>query len=209
MSKAKDVHEFIAMNRRALAENPECGNSHYNLAVGLLGIGEYEEAEKALFDAIENSPTLAEAYVQLGGLAMRRGDLQSCLEFNQRATRVKPGFSEGWGNIGFVHMQRGEIDEAIKALEKATRFNFRYVQAYATLANAYLMKDRVDDAIETNLKVLKLAPDFAVAHNNLTIAYLEKNDLGKAREHCKKAQELGYEVAPEILADIESAQTID
>ncbi len=25
----------------------------------------------------------------------------------------------------------------------------------------------------------------------------------------KKAQELGYEVAPEILADIESAQTID
>ena len=209
MPKAKDVHEFIAMNRRALAENPECGNSHYNLAIGLLGIGEFEEAEKELYEAIENSPTLAEAYVQLGGLAMRRGDLQSCLEFNQRATRVKPGFSEGWGNIGFVHMQRGEVDEAIKALEKATRFNFRYVQAYATLANAYLMKGRVDDAIATNFKVLELAPDFAVAHNNLAIAYLEKNEAAKAREHAQKAQELGYEVAPEILADIDAMQAAD
>ena len=101
-------------------------------------------------------------------------------------------------------MQRGEVDEAITALEKATHFNFRFIQAFATLANAYLAKGRIDDAIETNHKVLKLAPDFAVAHNNLAICYLEKSNLEKARLHCGKAIDLGYEVAPEIKREIEA-----
>ena len=204
MEKAKNVHEYIERQRRALASNPDCGTSHYNLAVALLGINQYEEAENELFAAIDCSPGLAEAYVQLGGLRLRQGDLESCLDFNRRAVRVKPGFSEGWGNIGFVHMQRGEVDEAITALEKATHFNFRFIQAFATLANAYLAKGRIDDAIETNHKVLKLAPDFAVAHNNLAICYLEKSDLEKARLHCGKAIDLGYEVAPEIQREIEA-----
>ena len=51
MTKATNADEFIAQQRQAIAQNPECGNSHYNLAVGLMGQQKYDEAEKALFDA--------------------------------------------------------------------------------------------------------------------------------------------------------------
>lgn len=203
-SRAKNADEYIARQRAALSANPACGTSHYNLAVALLGKQQYEEAEKELFEAIECSPSLAEAYVQLGGICLQRGDLDGCLSFNQRAVAVRPGFSEGYGNIGFVQMQKGNIDEAITALEKATRFNFRFVQALTTLANAYLMRKRVKDSIETNLKVLKLQPDFAVAHNNLAIAYLENGELQLAVQHADKAVALGYEVAPEILKELDA-----
>ena len=37
MEKAKNAEEFIAVQRSAIAQNPECGTSHYNLAVALLG----------------------------------------------------------------------------------------------------------------------------------------------------------------------------
>ena len=50
---------------------------------------------------------------------------------------------------------------------------------------------------------MKLAPDFAVAHNNLGIAYLEKGEKEQAKTHLLKAKELGYEVASEILTEIE------
>jgi tetratricopeptide (TPR) repeat protein len=73
-----------------------------------------------------------------------------------------------------------------------------------TLANAYLMKGRIEDCIETNKKALKLQPDFAPVHNNLTIAYLENKEYALAVEHCDKALELGYEVAPEILKEIDT-----
>jgi tetratricopeptide (TPR) repeat protein len=64
------------------------------------------------------------------------------------------------------------------------------------------MKGRVDDAIEANLKAIKLHADFAPAHNNLAIAYLEKEKYHLAAEHCDKALELGYDVAPEIRNEI-------
>ena len=46
MTKAKTAEEYIAQQRSFIAQNPECGNSHYNLAVALLGQQNYDEAEK-------------------------------------------------------------------------------------------------------------------------------------------------------------------
>lgn len=204
MAKAENVGEYIAHQRAAIAANPDCGTSHYNLAVGLLGLKKYEEAEKELFAALECSPSLAEAYVQLGGICLQRGDLDGCLKYNKHAVRSRAGFSEGYGNIGFVYLQKGNIDEAIPALEKAIRWNPNFLQAYTTLANAYLMKGMIDESIETSLKVLDLEPGFAIAHNNLAIAYLEKGENDLAVKHVDKAVELGYEVAPEILKEVEA-----
>ena len=64
MPKAKNVDEYIAKQRAAIASNPDCGTSHYNLAVALLGQQKYDEAEKELQEAVSCSPTLAEAYVR-------------------------------------------------------------------------------------------------------------------------------------------------
>ena len=203
MPKAKNAEEYIAMQRAAISGNPECGTSHYNLAVALLGQKKYDEAEKELTAAIHCSPNLAEAYVQLGGICLQRGDLEGCLEYNKQAVKSRAGFSEGWANIGFAQRQLGNIEEAIFALEKATRWNPKFLQAYTTLANAYLMKGMIDESIDANLNALKIEESFAVAHNNLAIAYLEKKHYEMAVQHCDKAVELGYNVAPEILKEIE------
>ena len=198
----KDAAEKIAELRQALAQNSECGTNHYNLAVALMGVQQFAEAEQALYRAIECSPTLAEAYAQIGGLRLREGDLDGCLDWNRRAVKARPGFPEGYGNIGFVELQRGNVDAAIAALEKAVFFNFRFVQALTTLANAYLMAGRLEDSIATGLKVIELEPNFAVAHNNLAIAYLEQGDFAKAEAHMRLAEENGYAVADPIRQDI-------
>jgi tetratricopeptide (TPR) repeat protein len=204
MTKAKNVEEYIARQRMAIAGNPDCGVSHYNLAVALLGLKKYDEAEKELFAAIHCSPNLAEAYVQLGGLCLQRDDLDGCMAYNQQAVKSRAGFAEGHGNIGFVHLQKGEIDDAIRSLQKAIRWNPNFLQAYATLANAYLMKGLIDESIQTNLKALEIQPAFAIAHNNLAIVYLEKGKYDLAIKHVDKAIELGYEVAPELLKEIQA-----
>jgi tetratricopeptide (TPR) repeat protein len=121
MEKAPNAEAFIAQQKSFISSNPDCGTSHYNLGVALLGQGKIEEAEEALATAIECSPGLAEAYVQMGGICLKRGDTDGCLDWNQRAVRAKPGFSEGWGNIGFVLLQRGDIEGAIKAWKKPPR----------------------------------------------------------------------------------------
>ncbi len=203
MVQARNVEEFIAMQRAAVASNPECGTSHYNLAIGLMGQKKYDEAEKELHAAVDCSPNLAEAYIMLGGICLQRGDMEGCLTYNQHAVHSRAGFAEGYGNIGFVYLQMGDVDKAIPALEKAVKWNPNFIQAFATLANAYLMKGRLTESIEANLRVIQLEPKFPIAYNNLGIAYLEKGEHDMAVENFDKAVELGYGVAPEILKEIE------
>ncbi len=208
----KDADEHIARLRHQLTGNDECGTTHYNLAVALMGKQEYTEAEKALHDAIDCSPTLAEAYVLLGGICLRRNDLEGCYRFNQRATKARAGFAEGYANMAFVLLQmvdgknpqedEEKVDKAIKNLKKAIIHNKNFVQAYSTLGTAYLMKGLVREAIEANLEALQVAPDFPIAHNNLAAAYLETGAFDKAIFHCDKAQSLGYKVADELKKEL-------
>ncbi len=204
MTEKMTVEEYIAQQRASLAGNPDCGMSHYNLATALLSLRKFDEAEKEFLAAAGCSPTLAEAYVQLGGICLQRGDMEGCLAYNQKATTSRPRCAEAYGNIGFIQLQKGEVDKAIEALEKAVQFNELFIQAYTTLANAYLFKGWVDKSIEANTKALEIDPSFAVAHNNLAIAYLEKQDYDKAGHHCEKARSLGYEVAPEIITELDN-----
>ncbi|MGE4506806.1 MAG: hypothetical protein AB7D51_15780, partial [Desulfovibrionaceae bacterium] len=94
-----NVDEYIADLRENLAKNKDCGNTLYNLGVAHLSKREYMEAERYFRDAVEASPKMAEANVQLGGIAMQRGDLQSCLDYNVLATQQRPFFAVPWGNI--------------------------------------------------------------------------------------------------------------
>jgi tetratricopeptide (TPR) repeat protein len=208
----KDADEHIAQLKASLSQNEECGTTHYNLAVALMGKQEYAEAEKELHEAIDCSPTLAEAYVLLGGICLQRNDLEGCYRYNQRATKARAGFAEGYGNMAFVLLQlvdgkdpkedEEKVDKAIKNLKKAIIHNKNFVQAYTTLGTAYFMKGLVQEGIKANLEAIDVQPEFPVAHNNLAVAYLEIGDYEKAISHCDTAESLGFEVAQELKDEL-------
>ncbi|MCP3943875.1 MAG: tetratricopeptide repeat protein [Desulfobacteraceae bacterium] len=207
-----NVDEQIASLRQQLSRNTECGTTHYNLAVALMGKQEYVDAEKQLHEAVDCSPSLAEAYVLLGGICLQRNDLEGCYRFNQRATKARAGFAEGYGNMAFVLLQlvdgkdakedEAKVDKAIKNLRKAIIHNQKFIQAYTTLGTAYFMKGLVSEGIKANLEALAVEPKFPVAHNNLAVAYLEAEQFDKAIVHCDEAVNLGFEVAPQLLDEL-------
>ena len=211
-SLPKDADEHIARLRNQLMKNSECGTTHYNLAVALLGKKEYVEAENELHEAIDASPTLAEAYVLLGGICLQRKDLEGCYRYNQRATKARAGFAEGYANMAFVLIQlvdgkdpkadEEKMDKAIKNLKKAIIHNKNFVQAYATLGTAYFMKGLVTEGIKANLEAIKVQPEFPVAHNNLAVAYLQMGEFDKAIIHCDTAEKLGYAVASKLKKEL-------
>ncbi len=208
----KSADEQIIRLKSQLTGNDECGTTHYNLAVALMGKQEYAEAERVLHDAIDCSPTLAEAYVLLGGICLQRNDLEGCYRYNQRATKARAGFAEGYGNMAFVLLQmidgknpkedEEKMDKAVKNLKKAIIHNKNFVQAYTTLGTAYFMKGLVREGIEANLEAIKIAPDFPVAHNNLAVGYLEAGEFDKAIAHCDKAETLGYTVPEQLKEEL-------
>ena len=209
-----NADEYIAKLKNQIVQNEGCGTTHYNLAVAYMGKQEYVEAEKELYEAIDCSPTLSEAYVLLGGICLQRKDLEGCYRFNQRATKARAGFAEGYGNMAFVLLQlidgknskedEEKMDKAIKNLKKAIIHNKNFVQAYTTLGTAYFMKGLIPEGIKANLEAIQIQPEFPVAHNNLAVAYLENKEFDKAVEHCDKAEKFGFEVAQELKDELAS-----
>ncbi len=207
-----NVDEKIAFLREQLSKNTECGTTHYNLAVALMGKQEYAEAENVLHDAVDCSPSLAEAYVLLGGICLQRNDLEGCFRYNQRATKARAGFAEGYGNMAFVLLQlvdgkdakedEEKVDKAIKNLRKAIVHNKKFIQAYTTLGTAYFMKGLFREGVKANLEALGVEPNFPIAHNNLAVAYLELEEYENAVKHCDEAVRLGFEVAPQLLEEL-------
>lgn len=203
-TKAKNAEEYIAQQRAALASNSECGATHYNLAVALLGQKKYDEAESHLHEAVACSPNLAEAFVELGGICLQRGDMEGCLHYNKRSIKARAGFAPGYANIGFLELQKGNAEEAIKNLQKAIVFNSKHIQAHVTLSSAYLMLGLPDKCIEACEEAIKILPDFPVTYNNLAIAYLEKGDAEKAVLNADKAEALGYVLPEGLKREIEA-----
>jgi tetratricopeptide (TPR) repeat protein len=201
--KPETTREYIKQQIDGLSKNPDCGATHYNLAIGLINQGKFADAEEELLAAVNSSPTLGEAYVALGGLALQKGNLEGCILYNKKAIDVRPKFAPAYGNIGFVHLQKGELEEAIEFLKKAVSLNPQFIQAISTLSSAYYMAGHFDEAIKYANEALSLDNTFAVAHNNLALCYFEKEAYDKAIEHCDLSIKHGFEVEPKFLKQLE------
>jgi tetratricopeptide (TPR) repeat protein len=91
MSSQRSLDEQIRELEGKAAKSPDCANTHYNLGSAYLARREFEKAEKKFHDALECSNQFAEAYIQLGGIAMHKGDLDECLRLNKIAADIRPG----------------------------------------------------------------------------------------------------------------------
>lgn len=199
-----DIDDYIADLKKEIAANEQCANHHYNLGVALLSKRDFMGAEDSLLAAVRNAPRLAEAFVQLGGICLERGDLDGCLRYNEEAAQCRAKFPIPQANIAFVHLQRGEPDKAVAALKKALKWDPDFIQAHNALATAHFMEGDYDACIASCNEVLRREPAFAPAWNNLALALYEKGEFARAVDAADKALEGGFEVRKEFLADLES-----
>ena len=201
---AENIDDYIAGLEAKLDKNDQCATSHYNLGVAYLSKRRFEQAKTSFLRAAERSPAMAEAYVQLGGLAMNDGDIEGCLSMNRAAVKARGRFAVPHSNIGFCLLQMGQVDEAIKALRQAIKLDPKFVQAYGTMGSALFMAGQIDDSIEMSNRAIELHPKFGPAWNNLALAYLEKGDAAQAMNCVKQARDCNYDVHPGLVAEIEA-----
>ena len=201
-----DIDEYIADLKAEIAANEKCANHYYNLGLALLSKRDFVAAEEAFLASLRNSPHLAEAYVQLGGICLERGDLEGCLRYNQEAAGARAKFAIPQSNIAFVHLQRGEPDKAIEALQKALKWDPDFIQAKNALATGYFMKRELDTAERLCREIIAQEPAFAPAWNNLALVLFEQGRIDEAQEAADKARALGFDVPEGFLEELAAAR---
>src|ERR671930_2386437 len=113
-----------------------------------------DEAQRAA----DRAPGDASAWVRLGRLRLRTGDLAAARSAFERAVLVEPSV-EGLLDLALVHHLMGDVGAEVSACEQATALGADDPGAWARYAHALARTDRVTDTLAACERALDLADD--------------------------------------------------
>jgi len=185
---AGKVREALNDYQLALQFNP--ANAEAENALGLLyhlSFRQLDEAEKHYLRALELSPKLTSARVNLAALYLDEGRYDAAIALDEQALRdieYKNGFLPA-NNEGWAYFKKGEADRALSLIQQAVRANPEFCQGYRNLGLIYESQGKLDMAEVELSRLTKKCPDSAEGHHELgqVEAKLRKPDEAK-REYC-------------------------
>ncbi|MDY7001689.1 MAG: tetratricopeptide repeat protein [Thermodesulfobacteriota bacterium] len=201
-TQAQTVDEYITELKMKLAGGVKRGDHEsvttlYNLGVAYLSKRMWQEAERAFREVVEKIPRFAEAYVQLGGICLHRGDIEGCLNLNEIAKSYRPEFAAPFANMGFCYLQMGEVEKAMDILKKAINRDPKFVQAFATLGSAHLMSGDVEGCIEYCKRAVDIAPAFGPTSFSFDLRFPPDPEKNRSKGECRFSFHATGEYLPE------------
>ncbi len=161
---------------------PKLARPAYNLAQIYNHEGKIDKAEKLYQRALKNSKNRIEfawAYIGLGDLALKKGDLISAAKYLARSIDMEPNNPEAHMLMGKVMLKQGKPGIAEKYFRAAMSFNPNIKEIYNNLGKALSAQGKQTDAIAVLKTGIRLFPDYAEALSNLGNLLAE---TGKTRE---------------------------
>ncbi len=165
---------LLALGAAASAGGPFCAETlDYRAELArLIAVTAYEQrdfetAETYARRAVEADPREAQAWNQLGLLAVRRGNLDEAELHFRRAIAEDPAVFPAWFNLGKAAAKRGETAESIRHFREGLRLSPAWVPAWVELGDLLRNDGQTNEAQACYREALRFRPDFASARQRL------------------------------------------
>jgi tetratricopeptide (TPR) repeat protein len=170
---------------RALAIRPN-PQYHNSLGLALTASNDRDGAERAFAEALRLEPKYADAHINAGNLARRRGNIEAALGHYRQAVALAPGHAPAACLLGDLLTERGNPEEALPHLEKAARLmpnDASILVAFGT-ALAQLRRPAAEEVLN---RALTMKPDEATALAALAGLRMEQNREAEAASLYERA----------------------
>jgi len=126
-------------------------------------------------------------HTNIGGLAIRQGDLPTAIHNLQIATVLAPGWAPGWVNLGVAFSRLGEQEAAFDALQMALEAEPSNSSALINLSKVYRDQGRKDEA---DIAMRAAAEGTRNPFTLITLADAEilRGDFEEARRYLRRAR---------------------
>jgi len=126
-------------------------------------------------------------HTNIGGLAIRQGNLEGAIHNLEIATVLAPGWAPAWVNMGVAYMRLGEMKEAFDALQKALEAEPGNSSALINLSRLYREQGRAEEADHA---MRAAAEGTRNPFTLITMADAEilRGDFDKAKQYLRRAR---------------------
>ena len=128
---------------------------------------DYPLAEACARQAVAQNPQDAQAWNQLGLLAIRRGEAAEAEDLFRRAADSDPACAQAWFNLGKAANKRGDFAAAIGHYREGLRHSPAFLPAWIDLGDLLRQTGARDDAVACYQEVLRIRPGFGPALQRL------------------------------------------
>lgn len=180
LSDSGDVEGAILASEKALTLDVSRIDARMTLALGLIRLSHYQDAEQVFQDALLLEPDSAEVlgnYANLLHGLGRNGEARLLLG---RALDHHPGIANLHSLLGMVLMRMGKFDEALTSFDQAISLEPASDRFASAKADCLLELDRIDEARTLLNTVLQSVPEHAAALCSLARIEIERGDLEQA-----------------------------
>lgn len=167
-------------------------------AQAALGGGDYAQALELFREILASNPTVAQAYMGIGQIYERQGNLAEAEPAFSRAARLEPRNFDAQISHGRVLTAMKRYLEAIRAYHRALSINPESFEANLAMAQAYLALDDSPGALVFAEKSVRLQPGSGPARLAYGKALLGSGRAGEAVEQLESANEL-MDTTPDFL----------
>jgi predicted Zn-dependent protease len=171
-----------------LGNIPNSARLHYQRAVFLTGLDDFQKARRDFDLATQLAPDSEISYISSAHEALIEGNLTQVIRTAREAiAKHKDGYillsmlGQALIRSG-VDVGQPEFGEAQNALEKSIAERPDYSQSRISLAQLYLMDGRVDDAVAQLDSARSLDPQNPAVYSNLAAALRRKGDTKRLGE---------------------------
>ncbi len=163
---------------------------YYKNGVDALKLGDSQNAKKNFTICTSIDAKFVPAYLQLGILQVKSGDLDGAINYLKIGVKEAPDNELAQYNLGNFYKKARQYDNAKVHLEKAVKLNPNYDKAYSTLGSVYLGLKNYDKAISSFEKALKLNDKSAATWDGYGALLMQQKKYTKAIDALTKAVEL-------------------
>jgi tetratricopeptide (TPR) repeat protein/tRNA A-37 threonylcarbamoyl transferase component Bud32 len=186
-----DTNGALEALREGARVRPESSQAHQLVAAGLATMGRRAEAEAELLKSIELDPGNAAAHNDLGGLLMRRRDLEGALRHCGEATRLEPDNPGFLRDLSNAHWERRDAAAAIDAVRRIVRLLPTEPGAYTDLGYVLRFAGQTAAAVKATRVVTMFAGGTHSSQLRLAEALLAAGDVAGATSALEEALNTG------------------
>jgi serine/threonine protein kinase/Tfp pilus assembly protein PilF len=172
------LSKAIEMNQKALALEPSSLDAKFGIAMVYFHHGRFPESKRILDSILRENSEFFPAYLRLGIIAERSGDLEGARKYYRRAAELKPYDEDPWRFFVGVQRKLGNVQSAEDAALKVVEITSRKLEAslddiivMSRLAEAYARFGSREEASATLRRVLELEPNDGLAVYNCACTY--------------------------------------
>jgi len=152
--------------------------------------GRFEEANRALTEAVKLKPDEPALYVALGTTWLKKPDLVEAEQAFRRALQLQSDNSEAQMYLGYTLMLQGKYSEARALLEKSLEKQSTVPQTFYYLGLISQQEGDDEAAIRLFKKTLDLLPTYADVHVAMGRSYLNLKNYAQAQTELELAVKL-------------------